>query len=193
MEFNKEITSASSGLVYVCFGSFVKCSRVWAIAGKKSNLKSVNLIQSSLDCRANVEQFNHQCFEGSAKICEPLDIEAKKPRICGRQIMRDNVEAESGRLPLSVIILIYCIAKILLSIKKKYRWIYRCILNVNLLQIQNVAGADPVTLLMEVYLCRSIIGTNIHMLDIIWVLSRYRRQVILEEKEGIFLSTNYCF
>jgi hypothetical protein len=25
-------------------------------------------------------------------------IEAKKPRICGRQIMRDNVEAESGRL-----------------------------------------------------------------------------------------------
>ena len=56
------------------------------------------LIQSSLDCRANVEQFNHQCFERSAKICEPLDIEAKKPRICGRQIMRDNIEAESGRL-----------------------------------------------------------------------------------------------
>ena len=45
-------------------------------------LKSVNLIQSSLDCRANVEQFNHQCFEKSAKICEPLDIEVKKPRIC---------------------------------------------------------------------------------------------------------------
>ena len=58
-------------------------------------LKSVNLIQSSLDCRANVEQFNHQCFERSAKICEPLDIEVKKPRICGRQIMRDDVEAES--------------------------------------------------------------------------------------------------
>jgi hypothetical protein len=61
-------------------------------------LKSVNLIQSSLDCRANVEQFNHQCFERSAKICEPLDKEVKKPRICERQIMRDNVEAESGRL-----------------------------------------------------------------------------------------------
>jgi hypothetical protein len=59
MEFNKEDTPASSGLVYVCFGS------------------------------------NHQCFEKSAKICEPLDIEVKKPRICGRQIMRDNVEAES--------------------------------------------------------------------------------------------------
>jgi hypothetical protein len=58
-------------------------------------LKSVNLIQSSLDCRANVEQFNHQCFERSAKICDPLDIEVKKPRICGRQLMRDNVEAES--------------------------------------------------------------------------------------------------
>ena len=58
-------------------------------------LKSVNLIQSSLDCRANVEQSNHQCFERSAKICEPLDIEVKKPRMCGRQIMRDNVEAES--------------------------------------------------------------------------------------------------
>ena len=57
-------------------------------------LKSVNLIQSSVDCRANVELFNHQCFERSAKICEPLDIEVKKPRICGRQIMRDNVEAE---------------------------------------------------------------------------------------------------
>jgi hypothetical protein len=26
MEFNKEVTSASSGLVYVCFGSFVKWS-----------------------------------------------------------------------------------------------------------------------------------------------------------------------
>jgi hypothetical protein len=38
------------------------------------------------------------CFERSAKICEPLDIEVKKPRICGRQIMRDNVEAEYGRL-----------------------------------------------------------------------------------------------
>ena len=57
-------------------------------------LKSVNLIQSSLDCRANVEQFNHQCFERSAKICELLDIEVKKPRICGRHIMRDNVEAD---------------------------------------------------------------------------------------------------
>jgi hypothetical protein len=34
-------------------------------------------------------------FERSAKICEPLDIEVKKPRICGRQILRDNVEAES--------------------------------------------------------------------------------------------------
>jgi hypothetical protein len=44
-------------------------------------LNSVNLIQSSLDCRANAEQFNHQCFERSAKICEPLDIEVKKPRI----------------------------------------------------------------------------------------------------------------
>ena len=31
----------------------------------------------------------------SAKICEPLDIEVKKSRICGRQIMRDNGEAES--------------------------------------------------------------------------------------------------
>ena len=61
-------------------------------------LKSVNLVQSSLDCRANAEQFNHQCFERSAKICEPLEIEVKKPRICGRQIMRDNVEAETERL-----------------------------------------------------------------------------------------------
>ena len=34
-------------------------------------------------------------IERSAKICEPLDIEVKKPIICGRQIMRDNVEAES--------------------------------------------------------------------------------------------------
>jgi hypothetical protein len=58
-------------------------------------LKSVNLIQSSPDCRANVVQFNHQCFERRAKICEPLDIEVKNLRICGRQIMRDNVEAES--------------------------------------------------------------------------------------------------
>jgi hypothetical protein len=58
-------------------------------------LKSVTLGQSSLDCKANVEQFNHQCFERSVKIYEPLDIKIKKPRICGRQVMRDNVEAES--------------------------------------------------------------------------------------------------
>ena len=58
-------------------------------------LKSAPLGQSSLDCKANVEQFNHQCFERSVKIYEPLDIEVKKRRICGRQIMRDNVEAES--------------------------------------------------------------------------------------------------
>jgi len=42
-------------------------------------LKSVTLVQSSLeDYRANVEQFNHQCFERCVKICEPLDIEVKK-------------------------------------------------------------------------------------------------------------------
>ena len=35
-------------------------------------LKSVTLVQSSLkDCRANVEQFNRQCFERSIKIFEP--------------------------------------------------------------------------------------------------------------------------
>jgi hypothetical protein len=34
-------------------------------------------------------------LERRAKICEPLDIEVKQPRICGRQIPRDNVEAES--------------------------------------------------------------------------------------------------
>jgi hypothetical protein len=44
-------------------------------------LKSVHLIQSTVHCRANIEQFNHQCFERSAKICEPLDIETKKPTI----------------------------------------------------------------------------------------------------------------
>jgi hypothetical protein len=82
MEFNQEVTSASSGLMYVCF---VK----WSSRGGHPRsldigrlLKSVNLIQSSLDYRANVEQFNHQCFEKSTKICEPLDIEVKKPRIC---------------------------------------------------------------------------------------------------------------
>ena len=56
-------------------------------------LKSIILGQSSLDCKANVEQFNHQCFDRSVKIYEPLDIEVKKPRICGRHIMIDNVEA----------------------------------------------------------------------------------------------------
>jgi hypothetical protein len=44
MEFNKEVTSASSGLVYVCFGSFVKCSRVLTIAGKKSNLSITKVL-----------------------------------------------------------------------------------------------------------------------------------------------------
>ena len=44
-------------------------------------LKSIILGQSSLDCKTNVEQFNHQCFDRSVKIYEPLDIEVKKPRI----------------------------------------------------------------------------------------------------------------
>ena len=38
------------------------------------SLKSVSLVQSSLDCKANVEQLSHQCFERSVQICEPLDI-----------------------------------------------------------------------------------------------------------------------
>jgi hypothetical protein len=84
-------------MVYVCFGSFVF---IYLSLKERSldigrALKSVTLGQNSLDCKANVEQFNHQCFERSAKICEPLDIEVKKPRICGRQITRNNVEAES--------------------------------------------------------------------------------------------------
>jgi hypothetical protein len=41
-------------------------------------LKSVSLVQSSLeDCRANVEQFNRQCFKRSVKICEPLVVKVK--------------------------------------------------------------------------------------------------------------------
>ena len=58
-------------------------------------LKSVTLVQSSLDCRANVEQFNHQCFEMSASICEPLDIEDKKKLEYAGDKQWDNVEAES--------------------------------------------------------------------------------------------------
>ena len=46
-------------------------------------LKSVTLGQSSLDCKANVEQFNHQCFERSVKIYEPLDIEVKNLEYAG--------------------------------------------------------------------------------------------------------------
>jgi hypothetical protein len=55
-------------------------------------LKSVTLGQSSLDCKANVEQYSTTSVLRSVKIYEPLDIEVKKPRICGRHIMRDNVE-----------------------------------------------------------------------------------------------------
>jgi hypothetical protein len=37
------------------------------------------LVQSSLeDCRANVEQFNRQCFKRSVKICEPLVVKVKE-------------------------------------------------------------------------------------------------------------------
>jgi hypothetical protein len=32
MEYNKTVTSADPGQVYVCFSSFVKFSRVWVIA-----------------------------------------------------------------------------------------------------------------------------------------------------------------
>ena len=60
----------------------------------KKSLDLGRALKSSLDCKTNVEQFNHQCFERSVKIYDPLDIEVKKPRISGRHIMRDNVEAE---------------------------------------------------------------------------------------------------
>ena len=78
-----------------------KCARLLRVSRSLDicrALNSVILVQSSLeDYRANVEQLNHQRFE-SAKICEPLDIEleVKKNRICGRQIMRDNVQAEGS-------------------------------------------------------------------------------------------------
>ena len=52
-------------------------------------LKSETLVQSSLeDCRANVEQFDRQWFERSIKTARHRG----KTRICGRQIMRDNVQ-----------------------------------------------------------------------------------------------------
>ena len=40
------------------------------------------------------KRLQNKCFQRSVKICEPVDIDAKKPRICGRQIMRDNVQVE---------------------------------------------------------------------------------------------------
>ena len=44
-------------------------------------LKSGTLVQSSLeDSRANVEQFNQQCFGRSVQICEPPDIKVKNMR-----------------------------------------------------------------------------------------------------------------
>jgi hypothetical protein len=47
-------------------------------------LTSVTLGHISLDCKANVEQFNHQCVERSAKwIYELLDIEVKNIESAG--------------------------------------------------------------------------------------------------------------
>ena len=56
-------------------------------------LKRVTLGQSSLDCKANVEQYSTTSVLRSVRIYEPLDIEVKKPRIFRRH-MKDNVEAE---------------------------------------------------------------------------------------------------
>jgi hypothetical protein len=92
LEYNKEVTSAALGLVYIClFWQFCKvlkdlsnsrgkCNGAWLLRNHykrdhltfRQSLKSATLVQSSLDCRSNVEQFNHQCFERSVKICEPL-------------------------------------------------------------------------------------------------------------------------
>jgi hypothetical protein len=117
-------------------------------------LKSVNLIQSPLDCRANVEQFNNQCFERSAKICEPLGIEVNKPRISGRQIMRDNVEAESPedyfRKSISVPF-IYCTLN---EMKTRFTYLHARTTVMNVLpkcgkmpSLHIQSGADPETLL----------------------------------------------
>ena len=47
-------------------------------------LKSVTLGHFSLDCKANVEQFNHQCVERSVKrIYELLDIEVRNLESAG--------------------------------------------------------------------------------------------------------------
>jgi hypothetical protein len=55
---------------YITFGSDTSYSNLQRSSTRSFDigraLKSVNLIQSSLDCRTNVEQFNHQCFERSA-------------------------------------------------------------------------------------------------------------------------------
>jgi hypothetical protein len=81
MEFNKEVTSAS--VWCMCVLAVLSNSRETQVIPTYKGplqrslqersldigrlLKSINLIQSSLDYRANVEQFNHQCFERSAK------------------------------------------------------------------------------------------------------------------------------
>ena len=78
--------------IYITFGSDTSYSKLQRSSTESLQgisldigraLKGVNLIQSSLDCRANVEQFNHQCFERSAKICEPLEIEVKNLEYAG--------------------------------------------------------------------------------------------------------------
>jgi hypothetical protein len=62
MEYNREVTSAAPGLVYVCFGSFVKYSRVWVIAGEKSNCLQFLWIQltSGIDLNCYINISNHQ-------------------------------------------------------------------------------------------------------------------------------------
>jgi hypothetical protein len=90
----------------VCFGSFVFIYFQKCLSFKKSlqersldivrALKSVTLGQSSLDCKSNVEQFNHQCFERSVKIYKPLDIEVKKQAHLNNNNGYDKIKVANG-------------------------------------------------------------------------------------------------
>ena len=78
MEFNKEVTSASSGLVYVCFGSFVKWSSRGGSRGAHPARAPLKLEKNMIFWR-KIVYFSHEIPQQFSRLPPLGDIFLKAP------------------------------------------------------------------------------------------------------------------
>ena len=55
------------------------------------------VIRTLLHVRQEVEMFHHTCYNESCRIARKINVDIKRPRICGRQVHRQNaLQLDSG-------------------------------------------------------------------------------------------------